>query len=171
MGIDNFPIFALQVVLSFIVYGLVARWYIAPRLAALPLRDALIPLVLVHTLRHLGLTIMVPVVTDPSIPAAWAAQVGYGDLLAQILALLSVLALRARAGYALALVWILNIEGTLDLVAAFYRGFALQGWNLPLRSFWYVPTFIVPALLVTHYMMFRMLLSRSSEGVGAARQA
>lgn len=160
---DSFQIFGMQFTLSLLVYALIARWYVAPGLARLPLRDALTPLLFVHALRHLGLTILVPVVTDPNLPHAWAMQVGYGDLLAQLLALLSILALRARLGVALVLVWIFNLEGTLDLLLAIYHGLGLHAYNLPLRSFWYVPTFIVPALLVTHVMMFSMLVKRSRE--------
>jgi len=37
-------IFGLQVVLTFVVYGLVAKWYVSPRLAPLPLGAALQPL-------------------------------------------------------------------------------------------------------------------------------
>jgi hypothetical protein len=37
-------IFGLQVLLSFLVYGLVARWYVTPRLASRPLHAALQPL-------------------------------------------------------------------------------------------------------------------------------
>ena len=48
-------IFGLQFAFNLLVYALVARWYIAPRLAALPLQAALIPLLLFHALRTLGL--------------------------------------------------------------------------------------------------------------------
>ena len=40
---DDFQIFGLQFVLSVVVYTLIAKWYVAPRLARLPLHDALIP--------------------------------------------------------------------------------------------------------------------------------
>ena len=158
MGVGNFEIFGLQMVLSFVVYGLIARWYVAPWLARFPFHEAFIPLLLVHALRHLGVTILVPTVTSPDLPRAWAAQVAYGDLLAALIALLSILALRARASFAVALVWIFNLEGTLDLVNALYQGLRLGATEFEVGSFWYVPTFIVPALFVTHFMMFAMLV-------------
>ncbi len=55
-------IFGLQVLLSFVVYGLAARWYVGPRLASLPLHSALQPLLVLHALRHLGLVFLVPTV-------------------------------------------------------------------------------------------------------------
>jgi len=36
-------IFGLQFVLGLLLYGLIARWYVAPRLAILPLPAALTP--------------------------------------------------------------------------------------------------------------------------------
>jgi hypothetical protein len=73
-------IFGLQVLLSFVVYGLVARWYVGPRLATLPLHAALQPL-LAHAFRHLGLVL--PTVVGLALPASRPAA--YGDLLAGLL--------------------------------------------------------------------------------------
>lgn len=79
---NNFQIFGLQFTLSTLVYALIARWYIAPILARLPLREALPPLLLTHALRGLGLTVLVTAVVSPEVPRAFATQVAYGDLLA-----------------------------------------------------------------------------------------
>ena len=67
--------------------------------------------------------------------------------------------------WALPAVWLLNIEGTLDLLVAFYQG--LIGVGLPpgvLGAAFYIPTVIVPPLLVTHFLMFRLLLR--ADGIG-----
>jgi hypothetical protein len=47
-------IFGLQVLLSLLVYGLMARWYVTPTLASQPLPAALQPLLVLHAFRHLG---------------------------------------------------------------------------------------------------------------------
>ncbi len=113
---DSFQIFGLQFLLSLIGYGLIARWYVAPRLAALPLRDALIPLLFLHALRHMGLVFLVPAVVAPTLPQGFALFAAYGDLLAGLLALLAIVALRNRWPFALALTWLFNIEGSVDLL-------------------------------------------------------
>lgn len=153
----NFQIFGLQFVVSVFVYALVARWYVAPRLSALPLRVALQPFLLQHSLRTLGLTMLVTSVVSPDVPRQFANQVAYGDLLAAALALLSLAAFRARLGFAVALAWIFNIEGFVDLLNAFYVGIRLDVTRYQLGAAWFIPTFVVPALLVTHVMMFSML--------------
>ena len=65
---------------------------------------------------------------------------------------------RAIWAFRIALVWIFNLEGTLDLLNALYQGLRLGATEFEVGSFWYVPTFIVPALFVTHFMMFAMLV-------------
>ncbi len=156
----NFEIFGLQFLGSLILFTLIARWYIAPRLARMPLSAALQPLLLHHTTRTLGLTLLVSTVVGPGVPRAFAVQAAYGDLIAVVLALLSTVALRTGASYALALVWIFNIEGFVDLINALAYGISHNVVNAPLGAAWYIPTYAVPALLVTHIMMFSMLLKR-----------
>jgi len=81
----------------------------------------------------------------------------YGALLAALLALLAIVALRARWPIALALVWLFSAVGTLDLLNALFQGNRLQ---VQLGAAYYIPTVAVPALLVTHAMIFVMLVTR-----------
>src|SRR2546427_820589 len=89
-------IFGLQFLLSLVLYTLIARWHVAPRLAALPLASALSPLLFLHAFRHLGMVFLVPTVVGSSLPPAFAVPAAYGDLLAALLALLAIVALRSR---------------------------------------------------------------------------
>jgi len=148
-------IFGLQVLLSFVLFTLVARWYVSPRLAALPVDRALQPLLVLHGTRHMGLVFLVPTVVGGTLPTAFAAAAAYGDLLAGVLALAALVALRARTRVAMPLTWLFNVAGLLDLVNAFYQGLT---HDVQLGAAYYIPTFLVPALVVTHVMMFGLLL-------------
>lgn len=148
-------IFGLQVLLSFLVYGLVAKWYVTPRLATLPLHSALQPLLALHAFRHLGMVFLVPTVVGSALPPSFGVPAAYGDLLAGLLALSAIVALRARSGVAVPLTWLFNVIGLLDLVHAFYQGLS---HDVQLGAAYFIPTFIVPALVITHVMMFRMLV-------------
>jgi hypothetical protein len=97
-------------------------------------------------------------VVGPALPAAFAVPAAYGDLLAALLALLAIAALRMEWSSAIALVWIFNVVGTLDLINAFYQG--LRN-NVLLGAAYFIPTFVVPALFVTHAMIFAMLTRRA----------
>jgi len=153
--VDSQQIFGLQVLLSFVVYGLLATWYVTPRLPMLPLHSALQPLLVLHAFRHLGLVFLVPTVVGPALPSSFARPAAYGDLLAGLLALAAIVALRARSRVAVPLTWLFNVVGLLDLVHAFYQGLT---HDVQLGAAYFIPTFVVPALVVTHVMMFRMLL-------------
>lgn len=148
-------IFGLQVLLSFVVYALVATWYVAPWLAPRPLSAALQPLLVLHAFRHLGMVFLVPTVVGPTLPASFASPAAYGDLLAGLLALAAIVALRARSAVALPLTWVFNVIGLLDLGHAFYQGLR---HDVQLGAAYFIPTFVVPALVITHLMIFRMLV-------------
>src|SRR5207249_3565721 len=117
-------IFGLQFLLSLVLYTVIARWHVAPRLAALPLASALSPLLFLHAFRHLGMVFLVPTVVGSSLPPAFAVPAAYGDLLAALLALLAIVALRSRWPFGLPLVWLFNVVGTVDLVNALAQGLA-----------------------------------------------
>src|SRR5262249_51051401 len=144
---DSFQIFGLQFFLSLLLYALIAKWFVAPHLALLPLPDALIPLFFLHAFRHLGMVFLVPAVVAPTLPPAFARPASYGALLAALLALVAIVALRARWSAAIPLAWIANVVGTLDLLYAFYQGIS-RDVGPHLGSAWYIPTFAVPALYV-----------------------
>src|SRR6266496_1444648 len=160
---NSTQIFGLQFALNLIVFALIARWYIAPRLSALPLHAALTALLLLHALRTVGMVFVVPTVVDPNLPRDFAVPAIYGDLLAALLALAAIVALRARLRLALALVWLFSIEGTADLLNALYQGLQHDLTRYQLGVVWYIPTFLVPAALVTHALIFELLVTRAHE--------
>jgi len=98
----------------------------------------------------------------PTLTPAFAKPAAYGDLLTGILAFLAIPALRYRWPLALSLAWLVNIVGTADLLYAFSQGTS-RGVGPDLGSAWYIPTFVVPVLYVTHFMIFTMLIRRSKE--------
>ncbi len=150
-------IFGLQFVLSLVLGSLLARWYVAPRLAPLPLASALPPLLFLHASRFLGMVFLVPSVTGGPLPSEFAVAAAYGDLLAALLAFAAIAALRRGWAMAIPLVWLFNLEGTLDLINALVQGLR---HNVQLGAAYYIPTVAVPALLVTHAMIFAMLLTK-----------
>ena len=151
---DPLAIFGVQLFLSLIVYALLAKWYVAPWLTKKPIHLALIALTFPHALRHVGLAFLVPSLVDEPLPSYFAFAAAYGDFVSGLLALLALVALRRRWGLALPLVWIFNIVGTVDLLNALRHADAVPH----LQTTWYIPTFWVPVLLVTHAMIFSRLL-------------
>jgi hypothetical protein len=152
-------LFGLSVVMSFIASGIIAWLFVWPRLKVMSRDDALLPLVVPHTFRFIGLSFLVPGVVSPSLPPAFAAPAAYGDLGAAILAIAAVFSLRYRTLWAIPLVWLFNLWGTIDLLNAIYQGQIGVGIGPgSLGAAFFIPTVIVPALLITHGLIFRLLL-------------
>ena len=153
---DTLAIFGLQFFLSLVVWGVIAKWSLGPWLEKKSSHEALYWLTLPHAFRYIGMVFLVPGVVARPLPGAFATPAAYGDLATAVLAVLALVALRAGWAKALALVWLFNIVGTVDLVNALRHSDAVPDFG----AAWYIPTFLVPLLLVTHFMIFARLLRR-----------
>jgi hypothetical protein len=152
-------IFATQATLSLVSFGLLARWFIYPRLKERPLVEALTPLLLFHTFRTLGLLFLVPTLVDASLPAAFSVPDAVGDMLAVALAFASLVALRLRWRGALALIWLFTVAGIADFANVIAQGLRINlSENYHLGLTWLIPTYGVPAFLIVHLVIIALLL-------------
>lgn len=153
--------FFVSIAFSSVAWGIVTARYIWPELRLRQRADALRPLLILHSFRFMGLAFLVPGVVSPDLPSAFAQSAAYGDIIAAILALVSLLLLPRGAGVVMA--WIFNLWGTADLLNAFYQGNASGLLAGQLGAAYFIPTFVVPLLLITHGLAFRILLQQQHE--------
>jgi hypothetical protein len=153
--------FFVSIAFSFIAWGIVAARYIWPELRHRQRADALRPLLILHSFRFVGLAFLVPGVVSPDLPPAFAYSAAYGDVIATILALLSLASLPRRAGVVIA--WMFNLWGSVDLLNAFYQANDAGLTPGQLGAAYFIPTLVVPLLLITHGLAFRILLQDRSE--------
>jgi hypothetical protein len=146
----------VNLVFSTVVFWIVARIYVLPRLHALAPRTVLLPILLLHSFRHLGLMFLAPGATYPGIPPSFAYPAAFGDLIAAVLAIAAIPAVAGNLRSARLLVWVFNVEGTLDLMAAIALATVYDAAAHMGPAYW-IPAFWVPALLVTHYITFVVL--------------
>ena len=74
--IEPIVLFGIQFTLSLVVYSLIARWFVSPRLSRLPLELALAPLLWVHVFRIVGGTILAPGAVGPGVPMEFREMIG-----------------------------------------------------------------------------------------------
>jgi hypothetical protein len=153
--------FFVSIAFSFVAWGIVTARYIWPELSLRPRTDALRPLLILHSFRFIGLAFLVPGVVSPDLPPAFAHSAAYGDFIAAILALLSLLSLPSTAGVGIA--WIFNLWGSADILNAFYQANHAGLLAGQLGAAYFLPTLIVPLLLITHGVAFRILLQHQPE--------
>src|SRR5262245_46795384 len=163
---NNQAIIGLSVLLCFVAFSIVAANYITPRLQARSREEAIKALAAPHMFRFVGLAFLMPGVVSPTLTPEFAYPAAFGDLAAALLAIIAVLGLSARAAWAMLAVWVFNIEGTVDLLFDYYQGIAQPRGAFGAAFF--IPTLIVPPLLVTHALIFRQLLrGKASQGATA----
>src|SRR5574341_2407879 len=83
-------ILTANLLMSTLIFWIAAKIYLLPRLRELRPQTVLLPVLLLHSFRHLGLMFLAPGATYAGIPPQFAYPAAFGDLLAAILALVSI---------------------------------------------------------------------------------
>src|SRR5260370_4025236 len=151
-------LFGVSSAFGLAVWGAVVWHLIWPALRERPMPENLKPTLLLHGFRFFGLAFLVPGVVSPELPATFAQPVAYGDFITAILALLVLATLGSGTGTALT--WVFNTFGAADLLFAFYLGSRISLPDTPglLGAGYFILVAYVPLLLITHGLVFRILL-------------
>ena len=160
-------LFGLQFSFSLVLSCLVARWYLWPRLQAVPRSVGLPPLFLVHALRYLPSTAFAPGQIDPRAPMDAMAAIAYGDLASAVLALAAAAWLYYRWRGAIAVAWVVNVIASVDWLYAGYRAASSGLVTYPLGGNWYIVNYYVPFIGVIHILIFAGLLSARTDRAGS----
>lgn len=152
-------IFNLHLFLGYVAWFLCFRTYLWPWLRSMDRVDAQRVIATLHSFRFFGLVFIVPGVVGTGLPAHFTSFAAYGDLATGVLALLALLAFRARAVF-LPLVVAFNVVGTVDLLVDYVH--AVHA-DLPavageLGAAYVIPILYVPLLAITHVAAFVLLL-------------
>src|SRR5213596_725208 len=132
-----------------------AIFYVAARLYLLPLvprvrpQQILVPILLLHSTRHLGLMFLTRGATFLGMPPQFAYPAAFGDLITAILAFAAIPFVLRGSRLAKPAVWVFNIVGTLDLLTAItfatiYNAPATMGPAYWIPAFW--PLFFLVAV-------------------------
>jgi hypothetical protein len=71
-------------------------------------------------------------------------------------------ALHSRSSLGKPLAWIFNLVGAVDLINAFVQAGRHHMSPAYFGAAFFIPTAVVPPLLVAHWLVFRLLLRRES---------
>ncbi len=159
---DQLPLIAPIMVGNIILFSLIAKWYVFPGLKRLTLVEAFTPILILHSARFLGLMFISSDVAKVGMPEAFSIPAAYGDLTTAVLAAIALTALRNKARSAIALIWLFNIVGTVDLLYAVTIG-VLNNATAYMGAAYWIPALLVPGLLVSHVMTFQLLLETRRE--------
>ena len=150
-------IMPFNLVMSTIIFYWAATIYLMPKLRGISASAIFIPILLFHSFRHLGLMFMTSGAVYEGMPTEFAYPAGIGDLVTALLALFALYAVRQNKPYKIVAMSVFNLVGTIDLLFAIALGMMHNIGPYMGASIW-IPSFWVPALLVTHYIVFKKLL-------------
>ena len=124
-------------------------------------------LISVHLFRYLGLVGLLPGILDLSslnVDRTFAYQMAFGDLLTALLAIASIVAIRRQISLAIPLIWVFSIVGLADLINVGIIAMPrLVDPNILGSLGWLLFTVYLPALILTHGLIIRLLLLGSQE--------
>jgi hypothetical protein len=167
-SIEGFPmnsqlVFFVYVVTSLISASVIAKLYVWPKLKNLRVEQSLEALIAPQALiRLIGLGFLIPGVVGPSLSPGFAVPAAGGDYATAVLALFAMMALHSRSNLGKPSAWIFNLAGAVDLINAFVQAGRHHVSPTYFGAAFFIPTAVVPPLLVAHWLVFRLLLRRES---------
>ena len=152
-------LFVISVFTSFIVWNKVSTKYFWPRLQEAELKTAVQPILILHSFRFAGLSFLIPGVVNTGLNPAWAMPAAFGDFAAALLAVMTLWLINSASFRSF--LWIFNILGLTDLLLAFVDG-PRYGILPFLGAGYFIIILYVPLLLLTHLMVFKLLLKKQA---------
>ena len=154
---------ALGSAISFVIFAMIAVWYVVPWLGTQPRAEALVPLLWIHAFRHVALQIFSAQQFGFAVSDSTRDQIAAGDVTGMILAVIAIIALQYRVRLATLLVWVFVAETVFDLVNSTIAGVREQLFATASGVTWLILTFYVPLLWVSVGLIVWQLYSRRDE--------
>src|SRR5467141_2575835 len=118
----------LNLIANTAIFYVAARLYLLPLISRVRPQQILVPILLLHSTRHLGMMFLTRGATYPGLPREFAYPA----------------------------VLLFNIVGTIDLITAITTA-TIYNAPVAMGPAYWIPAFWVPLLLVTHYVTFLVL--------------
>jgi hypothetical protein len=147
------------------VFIAIARWYVAPWLAARGRADALIVLLWIHVFRYVALQIFAAQREGFPISMGGALEIVIGDVGGAVIAFAAILLLRRRASAGVALCWLLIAETAADTFLNIRGGVEEHLMGAATGVTWMILVFFVPAIIASLGLMAWQLVSRRHEAL------
>jgi hypothetical protein len=162
------PAQASAQLLSLIVFGAIARWYVVPWLKRHGRADALIALLWVHVFRYVALQVFSAQHTGFPVSDSGAMEIVVGDVAGAVMAFATITLLRHRVRLAIPLAWLLVAETAYDTFSNIDGGVREHLMGAASGVTWFVLVFFVPMVVVSGVLLIWQLYSRRREALDFA---
>ncbi len=155
--------------ISLLVFIAIARWYVAPWLAARGRAEALIALLWIHVFRYVALQIFAAQHEGFPISVGGALEIVIGDVGGAVIAFAAIVLLRRRAFAGVVLCWVLVITTAIDTFLNIRGGIEEHLMGAAVGITWMILVFFVPAIVVSVGLIAWQLVSRRHEALTDGR--
>ncbi len=146
----------VNIVLNLLIFNLAYRWFLKPHLPSINPVHVLLPILLLHAMRHLGLMFVAPGVVVAGMPWQFAVPAAAGDFVAAVLAFIAAVLIRRQSAYAISATWVFTVFGMLDFAMAIVLSRVFKNADYLGAAYW-IPAFWVPMLIVGHVVIIDVL--------------
>ncbi|MEQ8471756.1 MAG: hypothetical protein RIC35_11245 [Marinoscillum sp.] len=158
---DPLIVLGVQCSFSMIVFFLIIKWYIIPRITKAARLDILAILLLVNVFRYLPLSLFMPGQVSVDFPSYLKEIVAHGDFLAGLLALIAVVLLKSKKKFALKFTWVFSVVSIIDMAVVLTLALSEKVYQLPLGANYFTVSVYVPLLIVIQVVILKILLAKA----------
>jgi hypothetical protein len=154
----------INIFFSLLVFNAAYRWFLKSILPQLKPSTVLIPILLLHSMRHLGLMFLTTGVTSTAMPQQFAIPAAAGDFLAAVLAFIAAFLIQRKSKFAIPMTWLFSIVGIADFATVVVLSRVFRAADFMGGAYW-IPSFWVPMLIVGHIIIITVLRQMKRDGV------
>ncbi len=156
---SNVVVLNLQCLMATGAYVVIYRIYLQKWFKAQTFGTAVLPLLILHAFRYIGLSLIVPGQIDPSISRDALQIMAWGDFASGVFALLAAIAVHHRWSASTALVALFSLVGIGDLIAVGFTATRGGVFFADIGTMWFVLIIYAPVMLLSQlYIAYRLFV-------------
>jgi hypothetical protein len=158
---DPLVVLGVQCTLSMLVFFLIIKWYVIPKITKETRFDILALLLLINVFRYLPLSLFMPGQVSADFPLYLKEIVAHGDFLSGILALIALILLKSKKKKsAVTFTWLFSVVSVIDMVVVLTLAMSEKVYQLPLGVNYFTVSVYVPMLIVIQVLILKILLAK-----------
>lgn len=154
---DPLVVLGVQCTFGMLVFFLILKWYVVPKITKQTRFDILAILLLVNVFRYLPLSLFMPGQISTDFPPYLKEIIAHGDFLSGILAFISLLLLKSNQKFAIAFTWLFSVVSILDMVLVLSLAMSEKVYQLHLGANYFTISIYVPMLIVIQVLIVKIL--------------
>lgn len=157
---NSLVVLGVQCTFSMVVFFLILKWYVIPKITKETKFDILAILLLINVFRYLPLSLFMPGQVATDFPPYLKEFIAHGDFLSGILAFIGLVLLKSKKKSAVTFAWIFSIVSIIDILVVMSLAMYEKVYELPLGANYFTVSVYVPMLIVIQVLILKILTNK-----------